>query len=65
MPVATVAAGHAQGLSGAAPLVPGAGNSPGSHSAMLGCSVVGVEEREMPGAWLNRAFDSAGIERGS
>ena len=47
MSVATVAAAHAQGLSGAARLVPGAGDSPGSHSAMLGCSVVGVEAHEL------------------
>ena len=52
-------------MPGAAPLVPGAGNSPGSHSAMLGCSVVGVEAHELAEAWLNRAFDSAGIECGS
>jgi hypothetical protein len=32
---------------------------------MLGCSVVGVEAHELREAWLNRAFDSAGIERGS
>ena len=59
MSAATVVAGHAQGLSGAAPLVPGAGNSPGSHSAMLGCSVLGVQAHELAEAWLNRAFDSA------
>jgi hypothetical protein len=32
---------------------------------MLACSVVGVEAHELRGAWLNRAFDSAGIERES
>ena len=30
-----------------------------------GCSVVGVEARELREAWFRRALDSAGIERGS
>ncbi len=34
-------------------------------SAALGCSVVGVEAHELQETWLNRALDSAGIERRS
>src|SRR5206468_10090285 len=30
-----------------------------------GCSVVGVEARELREAWFRRALDSAGIERGN
>ena len=40
-------------------------NHLGPASAALGCSVVGVEAHELQEAWLSRAFDSAGIERGS
>jgi hypothetical protein len=34
-------------------------------SALLGCSVVGVEAHELQAAWLDRALDSAGIDRRS
>ena len=34
-------------------------------SAVLGCSVVGVEAHDLQEAWLDRALDSAGIDRRS
>ena len=37
--------------------------SPACHVGVLGCSVVGVEARELREAWLNRALDNAGIYR--
>lgn len=36
----------------------------GPGPAGLGCSVVGVEAHELQQAWLGRALDSAGIDRG-
>jgi hypothetical protein len=45
-------------------VAPGSGGA-GLASAAPGCSVVGVEAHELQQAWLDRALDSAGVDRGS